>query len=152
MHYIKTISTIDDIFIESVDSSALEVIKPLNKKLFGEERIINDFNRKDLILLVAYAGNITVGFKIGYGLTRNVYYSAKSGTLTGFRRKGIATKLLNRMMLDTKKMGYKKLIYDTFPNKFPGMMSLGLKEGFRPVSIKWNETYGDYLVRMEREL
>lgn len=132
--------------------SAVEVIKPVNKKLFGEVRIINDFNKKDLIILAAYVGDVLAGFKIGYGIENKVFYSAKSGVLPEFRRKGIASKLLYRMILVVKKKGYRELVFDTFPHRFPGMMNLGMKEGFKPQSIKWNEAYADNQIRMMLKL
>lgn len=142
----------DDVFISSVDLSGLEFIEPVNKKLFREKRIINDLDKPDLLILVAYIGDVVAGFKVGYRLNKSMYYSAKSGVLPGYRRNGIATKLLYRMILEVKKMGYQKLVYDTFPSRFPGMKDLGLKEGFKPAWEKWNETYKDSQIRMILEL
>ncbi|MEX0772609.1 MAG: GNAT family N-acetyltransferase [Balneolales bacterium] len=143
---------LDDVYVQEVDLSEVEVIKPVNKKLFGEDRIINDFNKKDLIILAAYTEDVITGFKIGYGIGGTTFYSAKSGVLTGYRRNGIATKLLYRMILEVKKRGYKNLVYDTFPSRFPGMMDLGLKEGFKSISEKWNEAYKDTQIRMKLKL
>ena len=152
MHVRANTHILDKAFVESIDASAVEVIKPVNKMLFGEDRLINDFQHKDLIILVAYVGEAVAGFKIGYGAGQGMYYSAKSGVLPAFRRRGLATKLLNRMILEVKIRGYGKMAFDTFPARFPGMMALGLKEGFKPVSAKWSPAYKDYQVRLEVKL
>ncbi|MEX0684416.1 MAG: GNAT family N-acetyltransferase [Balneolales bacterium] len=143
---------LDKIYLQSIPLSAIEVIKYVNKILFEEDRIINDYNQKDLIILAAYINEVVVGFKIGYGTEDGEYYSAKSGVLPQFRRRGVATKLLYRMILEAKKKGYKKLVFDTFPERFPGMLDLGLKEGFKPDKAEWNSIYNDYKLRMKLDL
>lgn len=143
---------LDEVFVRSVDLSAVEVIKPINKKLFREDRIINDYNQKDLLILLAYVSETLIGFKVGYGMGNKTFYSAKSGILPDYRRNGIATKLLYRMILEVKNLGYRSMIFDTFPSRYPGMKDLGLKEGFTPISEKWNEAYKDTQIRMKLKL
>ncbi|MEX0928693.1 MAG: GNAT family N-acetyltransferase [Balneolales bacterium] len=148
----KQTHLLDEVLVRSVDLSALEVIKPVNKKLFGEDRIINDLNQRDLLILIAYVGDIPAGFKLGYGLDSSTFYSAKSGVLPEYRREGVASKLLYRMMLEVKKKGYECMVFDTLPKRFPGMINLGLKEGFLPISVEWNSVYDDYQVRLKLKL
>ena len=44
--------------IVEVDLSHLAVIKRLNRVIFDEERVINTFEREDLLMLMAYLGEI----------------------------------------------------------------------------------------------
>ncbi|MFB3131675.1 MAG: N-acetyltransferase, partial [Rhodothermales bacterium] len=63
--------------IVAVDRSQLEVIQRLNRVIFDEERVINTFEREDLLMLLAYLGDEPVGFKIGYKESKHTFYSAK---------------------------------------------------------------------------
>ena len=86
--------------IVAVDLSRLAVIKRLNRVIFDEERVINTFEREDLLLLLAYLGDDPVGFKIGYKESRHTFYSAKGGVLKAFRRRGISRRLPALLIAD----------------------------------------------------
>ena len=136
--------------IGSMDN--LPEIRALNKRVFNEDRVINRFDRTDLLILLARAQGEVVGFKIGYAETRTTFYSAKGAVSEAWRRKGIARELLYIMMDVCWRKGYKRLAYDTFPNKNPGMTILGLKESFRITAAGFNDQYRDYRLRFEKEL
>lgn len=138
--------------IERVGMGALPVIRRLNKTIFREPRIINQFDRRDLVMLMAFAGEQAVGFKIGYGENRTTFYSAKGGVLEAWRRRGVARQLLEEMVEQARTLGYRRFAYDTFPNMHPGMAMLGLTEGFRVTAAGYNATYRDYRIRFEKEL
>lgn len=132
------------VIVKKADLSDLDTIRELNLAIFKEERVINTFDRKDLLMLIAYVRGVPVGFKIGYKQDNSVFYSAKGGILESFRRKGIARILLEEMVQQVRRMGYRRFIYDTFPNKHPGMTILGLNEGFKIVKADFNSVYKDY--------
>ena len=120
--------------------------------IFDEQRIINTFDREDLMILLAYVGDEPVGFKIGYKESKHTYYSAKGGVLPAHRRRGISRRLLEEMLLRVRRKGYKNFAYDTFPNMHPGMTVLGLTEGFRITRADYNPTYKDFRLRFEKRL
>lgn len=138
--------------IIQVDHAHLDVIRQLNRVIFQEERIINTFDREDLLMYLAYVGEQAVGFKVGYRESRHTYYSAKGGVLPAWRRRGISRLLLHAMMQDVRKKGYRRFAYDTFPNKHPGMTVLGLAEGFSVTRADYNSTYRDFRLRFEKSL
>ncbi|MCS7082153.1 MAG: GNAT family N-acetyltransferase [Bacteroidetes bacterium] len=138
--------------IESVGLEALALIRDLNWRIFGEERIINRFDRPDLCMLLARVDGLPVGFKIGYGESREVFYSAKGGVLEGYRRRGIARAMLYEMMQLARRRGYRVFAYDSFPNRYPAMVILGLVEGFRVVEVRWNPDFRDFKMRFEKAL
>jgi GNAT superfamily N-acetyltransferase len=140
------------IHIERVGIDALPVIRRLNHTIFNEARIINQFDRRDLTMLMAYADEEPVGFKIGYGESRGIFYSAKGGVVEEWRRHGIARQMLADMMEEARQMGYKRFAYDTFPNMHPGMTMMGLIEGFQVTAAGYNATYKDYRIRFEKDL
>lgn len=135
--------------VVEVDRSAIDVIKELNYAIFKEERIINTFDREDLMMLLAIVEGEAVGFKIGYRENRFVYYSAKGGVLAEHRRRGLAKKMLYEMMSRARRRGYVRFAFDTFPNRGAGMAVMGLREGFRVVKADFNKTYKDWRIRFE---
>lgn len=138
--------------IERVGMEAFPTIRRLNETIFGEARVINQLDRPDLLMLLAYVESEPVGFKVGYGETKTVFYSAKGGVLEAYRRQGIARALLHAMLDEVRQMGYRRFAYDTFPNKNPGMAVLGLTEGFRVTAAGFNAAYQDYRLRLEKPL
>ena len=144
--------SLPDLQIKHVGLEALPIVRTLNKTLFHETRVINRFDRRDLTILLAYRGSIPVGFKMGYGLDRKTFYSAKGGVLELHRRQGIARDLLYALMGYARKAGYQSFAFDTFPNRHAGMTILGLIEGFRIVQTDFNNVYKDFRIRFEKRL
>lgn len=127
-------------------------IRRINRRLFDEERVINTFDREDLLMLRAAVEGTPVGFKIGYRLDASTFYSAKGGVLPAYRRQGIARALLHNMLRIVRARGYDRFVYDTFPNKHPGMTVLGLDEGFRVIKAGYSPQYRDYRLRFALDL
>ncbi|HEX7070745.1 MAG TPA: GNAT family N-acetyltransferase [Rhodothermales bacterium] len=138
--------------IDEVDLSDLETLHRLNLAIFEEQRIINTFDREDLLVLLAYVGDVPVGFKVGYRENRFTFYSAKGGVLDEYRRCGIARALLFEMMERARERGYRRFAFDTFPNRHAGMAIMGFVHGFRLVKADYNPMYKDYRLRLEKKL
>ena len=138
--------------ITEVGMDRLDTIRELNVAIFDEERVINTFDRDGLLMLVAFLDERPVGFKVGYQLHQDTFYSAKGGVLPAYRRRGIARELLYVMMEHVRHAGYRRFVYDTFPNKHAGMTILGLVEGFRVTKAGYSPQYSDYRLRLEQEL
>ena len=145
-------ATVHGLAIQEVDDSALPVIHRLNQSIFDEERVINSFNRKGLLMLMAYLKEAPVGFKIGYEQQPGVFYSAKGGVLPEARRQGIARALLQEMLVVVEAQGYRRFVFDTFPNKHAGMTILALSMGFSLARADYNHTYQDYRLQLSKEL
>jgi GNAT superfamily N-acetyltransferase len=145
-------TTAPTLTIEEVGMEAVGMIRRINQECFGEERIINTFERDGLRMLLALLGGQPVGFKIGYRENRFNFYSAKGGVAPGHRRSGIARLLLVRMEDLARDQGYRYFCYDTFPNLHPGMTVMGLNEGYRVTRADFNPTYRDFRLRFEKRL
>ncbi len=138
--------------IEEAGLEVHELLFTLNMTIFKEPRIINTFDRSDLMILLAWMDEEPVGFKIGYRENRFTFYSAKGGVLATHRRRGVARALLHEMMARARRRGYARFAFDTFPNMHPGMTILGLLEGFRVMKADYNPAYRDYRLRFEKKL
>lgn len=138
--------------VEILPRSRMEVIARMNRIIFQEERIINSFARDDMLVLLARIDQQPVGFKIGYRDSASIFYSAKGGVLPEYRRRGIARRMLVDMMERVSMAGYRSFVFDTFPNRHPGMAVLALNEGFRVTRADYNPTYRDYRIRFEKDL
>lgn len=141
-----------DIEIREVGLDELPVISRMNWTLFNERRIINRFDRADLMMLVAYADGDPVGFKVGYGKADGVYYSAKGGTVPLVRRRGIARILLDEMIDRAIKLGYQRFAFDTFPSLHVGMTLMAIDAGFVINGVDYSESMNAYRFRFIRDL
>jgi len=138
--------------ITEVGLDALDLIRDLNVAVFDDDHVINTFDHDDLLMLVAWSGETAVGFKIGYRRDAATFYSAKGGVLDSYRRRGVARALLYAMLDLVRARGYERFVYDTFPNKHPGMTVMGLDEGFRVVQAGYSPRYQDYRLRFAHPL
>ncbi|HRK74778.1 MAG TPA: GNAT family N-acetyltransferase [Rhodothermales bacterium] len=134
------------------DMQSLPIIERLNEAIFGDRYIIARMDREDLTVLLAYFEGLPVGFKIGYMGNEKVFYSAKGGVLPTYRRNGLARAMLHQMMDIAQARGYRAFVFDTFPNKHPGMTILALSEGFSVINAQHNRTFNDYNLRFQKML
>ncbi|MES3630792.1 MAG: GNAT family N-acetyltransferase [Longimonas sp.] len=126
------------------------IIRELNRRIFGDTHVIRSFERTDLLMLVAWLNGAPTGFKVGYRLRKGVFYSAKGGVVPDVRRQGVARALLHAMLDAVRGRGYREFVFDTFPNKHPGMTILALNEGFQVVKAGYNAEHEDYRLRFSR--
>ncbi|MEM6782282.1 MAG: GNAT family N-acetyltransferase [Bacteroidota bacterium] len=138
--------------VERVGLDRFAEVRAINEAIFNEARVINQLDRRDLVMLLATFEDIPIGFKVGYGENRTTFYSAKGGTMPLWRRRGLARLLLAEMMNEARALGYLVFAFDTFPNMHPGMTVLGLAEGFRVTAAGYNASYRDYRLRFEKEV
>ncbi len=124
----------------------------LNELIFGEKRLLNRLDHDPMIFLTAHIKGELAGFKIGYALSRHLFYSAKGATSPHYRKRGVATRLLQAMLSEADRMGFSRLEYDNFPATYPGMTILGLKNGFRIKRLHWNPEQEDFQIRLFRDI
>jgi GNAT superfamily N-acetyltransferase len=154
MHSPDSTATIDTshLTIYRVGRDQTDLIRSINEAVFDDTHVINRFDHTDLLMLVAEIDGEPAGFKVGYQLRAGTFYSAKGGVVDTARRRGVARALLHRMLDIVREWGYDRFVYDTFPNKHPGMTVLGLSEGFEVVKAGYSPQYEDYRLRFEQRL
>lgn len=146
------VCALPDLTIEVVGLDRFAEVEAINEAVFGERRVIYRLDRDDLTILLAQSGGRVIGFKVGYGESAGVFYSAKGGVLPEARRAGVARALLYRLQDEARALRYRRFAFDTFPNKHPGMTVLALAEGFRVTAAGYNAAYRDYRLRFEKAL
>ena len=89
------------------------------------------------LVQLAFDGEQAVGFKVGYALDKDVFYSWLGGVLPEFRGRGIAQTLIEQQHRWCAQQGYRTIRTKTL-NRWKSMLILNLKNGFDII-----ETYTD---------
>ncbi|NQV14363.1 GNAT family N-acetyltransferase [bacterium] len=112
----------------------MNLVHELEEMIFNDHRTteakLEKIKNNQPLLLVAYDGKLAIGFKLGYAIpgTRR-YYSWLGGVRKDYRRQGIAQELLDRQEQAAGKMAMEKVFFTSY-DRFPGMISLGKKNGY----------------------
>lgn len=106
--------------VESIDEFVQgETIESLQLRLQGKKHLI----------LVAEEGSTLLGFKIGYQLADDTFYSWFGGVSPLARNKGVAQALLNEQERWVESQQYQFLKVKS-RNQFPAMLRLLLRNGY----------------------
>ena len=87
------------------------------------------------LILVAKLEGALVGYKVGYQLTEETFYSWLGGVIPEHRKHGVATLLLNYQEKWVLNSGYKQIKVKSM-NRFPGMLNLLISNGYEIVGIE----------------
>jgi ribosomal protein S18 acetylase RimI-like enzyme len=102
------------------------------------------------LLTVAYSSGEVVGFKIGFMDVPMRFYSSTGAVKEGFRKQGIASRLMEAQHLACKEIGFKIVRTET-KNDFPAMINLNLKHGFRIIGT-YTDHRGEPKIILEKKL
>jgi len=139
---------------EGTLSAELEAeILDLYGEIFGdvdEAKFRQRMNAEHLLTLVVRQNNSLAGFKIGYPLNSEVFYSWLGAVSPPFRRRGIALLLMERQHAWCKANGFLKVCTKTY-NRWKNMLILNLKCGFVIVGLTKKED-GRLQIVLEKRL
>ncbi|WP_373495883.1 GNAT family N-acetyltransferase [Aquiflexum sp.] len=136
-------------FSEVVDLSRKipEFFRPHSENTY-EERL----SETQHLILIAEMDGKPVGFKVGYQrFSDDIFYSWMGGVLSGYRRKGIATRLADEQESWAKNQGYTKIVFKT-RNRLTQMIHFGLNRGFMVVDLIRREKVEEYRLVLEKVL
>lgn len=121
------------------DVDVLNGILELHKDIFGTtDDLINKMASKpQLLVITAIDGKKVIGYKIGYAIDKNKFYSWLGGVDPNYRKHGIASMLMEKQHQYLKENGYKVVQTKTM-NKWRNMLILNIKNGFDVI-----DTYTD---------
>ena len=104
------------------------------------------------LALVAEKDGELLGFKVGYQDDEpSTFYSWMGGVRPEFRKYGIADALAEYQENWAKEKGFTSVFFKT-RNRFPAMISFGLKRGFKIVQVIRKGGVEDYRVVMSKRL
>lgn len=104
------------------------------------------------LALIAEKDGDLLGFKVGYqDDSPDTFYSWMGGVRPEFRRFGIADALAEYQETWAREKGF-KLIYFKTRNRFPAMISFGLKRGFKILQVIRKGGVEDYRVVMRKKM
>ncbi len=104
------------------------------------------------LALVAENKEGLLGFKVGYqSETPDTFYSWMGGVRPEFRKHGIADALAVYQENWARERGFKTIFFKT-RNRFPAMISFGLKRGFKIIDVLPKGGVEDYRVVMSKQL
>lgn len=89
----------------------------------------------EALLLIAEDEDQMVGFKLGYPLSADTFYSWLGGVLPSYRGHGIARSLLHLQENLVRQQGYSKIRVKSM-NRFPAMLHLLISEKYQIVDLE----------------
>ncbi|WP_397538555.1 GNAT family N-acetyltransferase [Rummeliibacillus pycnus] len=134
------------------EGELLTGIVELHKKIFGvDTKLISKLtNKPKLLTIVAFNGTNVVGYKIGYEIDSNTFYSWLGGVDQYYRKQGIASILMKNQHQFLKEEGYRTVQTKTM-NKWRSMLILNIKNGFDVVNTQI-DSQGIHKILLEKKL
>ncbi|EHH2420106.1 GNAT family N-acetyltransferase [Vibrio parahaemolyticus] len=116
---------------EGTLEEALQVVTRVKEFANGEtlDSMSQRLGDKNSLILVAEKNDAIVGFKIGYELDEDTFYSWFGGVAPQARNEGVAQMLLEAQEEWVAEQGYKTLKVKS-RNQFPAMLRLLLRNGY----------------------
>ena len=104
------------------------------------ERLQSRLDGAESLILVARLEGALVGYKVGYQLTKDTFYSWLGAVIPEYRKHGVATLLLNYQEKWLRNSGYKQIKVKS-TNRFPGMLNLLISNSYEVIGIE-ESSYG----------
>ena len=106
---------------------------------------------KTSLILVAEEAGVLLGFKIGYELDENTFYSWFGGVSSLARNKGVAQAQLDVQEQWVKQQGYQQLKVKS-RNQFPAMLRLLLRNGYLIEKFEEKEDINDHRIHFLKQI
>ncbi|OBS94326.1 acetyltransferase [Vibrio tasmaniensis] len=106
---------------------------------------------KTSLILVAEEAGVLLGFKIGYELDENTFYSWFGGVSSLARNKGVAQAQLDVQEQWVKQQGYQQLKVKS-RNQFPAMLRLLLRNGYLIEKLEEKEDINSHRIHFLKQI
>ena len=131
----KIKTNLDDQQIQNLAS----VLEPSFNQSFNLQSFKSRFDQyRNILCIEAYDGPKLVGFKIGYALDQDTFYSWLGGVLPEYQQLGVGSELMRQQHQWCTLQKYKK-IETKSQNDYVSMIKLNLNFGFRVVGTTSTE-------------
>lgn len=137
---------------DTPDADLINGIVDLYQVLFNTtETLVDKLKDKPKLLFnIALDGTKVVGFKVGYELDKNTFYSWLGGVDTDYRNHGIASKLMEQQHQNVREQGYLVIQTKTM-NRWRSMLLLNIKNGFDVIET-YIDNEGLHKIMLEKKL
>ena len=106
---------------------------------------------KTSLILVAEEAGVLLGFKVGYELDENTFYSWFGGVSSLARNKGVAQAQLDVQEQWVKQQGYQQLKVKS-RNQFPAMLRLLLRNGYLIEKLEEKEDINSHRIHFLKQI
>lgn len=103
------------------------------------------------LLLISYYNDEPIGYKLGYALSDDIFYSWLGAVLPAHRGHGLAQKMLNAQEAWVKQHHYQRIQVKTM-NRFRAMLSMLIKNNYHIIDIEKAISSLDVKIRFEKAL
>lgn len=141
------------IYFKSIpDTKILDGILQLHNSIFGDsDNLVKQMESKSKLLInVAIKGTKVIGYKIGYELDNDKFYSWLGGVDKNYRNYGVASKLMEKQHQYLKENGF-SIVQTKTKNKWRNMLILNIKSGFDVIGTYTDEK-GEPKIILEKKL
>lgn len=134
------------------DEKTMDGILQLHNQIFAnaDELFEKVVQRPNVLFVVAIEDNQVVGYKIGYSLSSDRYYSWYGGVHEEYRGRGIASILMAHQHRLVKEADYETIETKT-RNKWRDMLILNIKHGF-DITETFVDDEGIHRINLEKRL
>ncbi|KOP82948.1 hypothetical protein AMS60_10990 [Bacillus sp. FJAT-21945] len=139
-------------FDSKPDNKIMEGILFLHKNIFGNsDHLCHRMESKtNLLINIAIQNSKVIGYKIGYSLDNDKFYSWLGGVDVKYRNQGIASYLMEKQHEMLRKKGYIAVQTKT-KNKWRSMLILNIKNGFDIIGT-YTDDEGEPKIILEKKL
>lgn len=116
---------------ESLPRDILDGVQIIHQLVFEGNRLKESKldDKKGFLAFVSIEAGIVTGFKFGYEIEDDTFYSWLGGVHPAYQKQGIASKLMEAQHLECQNRGYKKI--RTYSNNAKkAMIITNIKHGF----------------------
>ncbi|MEH7884286.1 GNAT family N-acetyltransferase [Bacillus sp. JJ1609] len=134
------------------EDDILEGICKLHREIFGQsDHLITQMKRKSQLLFnLSLNGRKVIGYKIGYPLDEEKFYSWIGGVDPAYRTQGIASMLMEKQHTHLRANGF-KVVQTKTKNKWRSMLILNIKNGFNIIGT-YTDDEGEPKIILEKRL
>lgn len=134
------------------DEETLAGVLQIHNRIFesAHELVEKASLRPDVLFVIAQEDNQVTGYKIGYSLSKDRYYSWYGAVHEEYRGKGIASKLMEHQHRLVKDAGYSTIETKT-RNKWRNMLIVNIKHGFN-ITETFIDEEGIHRINLEKSL
>ena len=142
--------------IDVVGLEELPLVVELYGQIYRPARDVEFFRRRYLgrynpLVLIASLDERPIGFFCGFELKPSVFFSWLFGVMPDFRRRGIASQLMDAVHVWVREHEYDSIRFECH-NQHRPMLHLAIEQEYDIVGIRWDPDRGQNLVIFEKVL